>query len=128
MHPLYASAMEVCEKLRETRLQAVELSSELAQAEYDLQLTKAKVERALIKQVKGEKALGPTVEDRARIFTLALDADKDFQSRLNRRNETELKLERVKAETASMQDKLRVMLAVMNAGGDHETPPPPLKQ
>jgi len=115
VHPLYSTAMETTDKLREVRLQVASLSMDLSQAEYNLQLMRAKVERGLIKKVKGEKALGPTVEDRARIFTLALDADADYQGQLKRRNEVELKLEQAKAELASLRDKLSVLLVAMKA-------------
>ncbi len=118
MHPLYTAAMETTDKLREARLQVASLTMELSQAGHALQLIQAKVERSLIKQVKGEKALGPTVEDRARIFTLALDANPDYQAQLKRHDEIELKLEQAKVESAFLRDKLSVMLAAMKATGD----------
>lgn len=116
MHPLYAAANEVVDKLRAARLEVVRLSAQLAQAEYDLRLTQAKVERGWIKKVGGEKALGPTVEDRTRVFTLALDADEGYREQFRRRNEIATRLEEARVEVASLRDKLSVMLAMMKEG------------
>ncbi|MEA3459772.1 MAG: hypothetical protein U9R11_03710 [Chloroflexota bacterium] len=118
MHPLYAAASEIADKLKAARLQVVHLSSELSQAGYDLRVVKAKVERGLIKKVGGEKALGPTVESRARIFTLALEADENYKAQVKRRNAIKLKLEEAKVEVASLRDKLNMMLAAMKAAED----------
>ena len=115
MHPLYEAAMEITDRLRETRLQVASLSMELAQAEYQLQVIKAKVERGLIKKVESERSLGPTVEDRARIFTLAVDADPDYQAQLKQHAQLKLKLEQVKTEAAFLRDKLTITLAAMKA-------------
>ncbi len=115
MHPLYEAGMKIIDRLRETRLQVASLSMELAQAEYQLQVIKARVERALIKQVKSERALGPTVEDRARIFTLAVNADPDYQAQLKQHAQLKLKLEQVKTEAAFLRDKLTITLAAMKA-------------
>lgn len=116
MQPIYEAANEIVERLRLARLEVVHLSAELAQAEYDLRLAQARVERGLIKKVGGEKALGPTAEDRARVFTLALDADEEYQARLKGRNALALKLEEAKVEVATLRDRLSVLLAVMRAG------------
>jgi len=62
MHPLYAEGMKISEKLGELCARVVQLTMELSQIEYELRVIKAKVERALIKQVGGEKKLGPTTE------------------------------------------------------------------
>ena len=113
MHPLYAEGMKISEKLGNLATRGVSLSSEISQIEYELRVTKAKVERALIKQVGGEKKLGPTTEDRERIFTLALDADKSYKEQLKHRNEVELNLEQTKAEITSLRTKLNVILAAM---------------
>lgn len=115
MHPLYARATEVVDRLRAARLEVVHLSDELAQVEYGLRLAQARVERGLIKKVGSERALAPTVEDRARIFVLALDADQDYRERLKRRDGLERRLEEAKVEVASLRDELNVMLAAMKA-------------
>jgi len=115
MHPLYAAATEVVDRLRAARREVVDLSAELAQAEYGLRLAQARVERGLIKKVGGERALAPTVEDRARIFTLALDADQDYREQCQRRDGLKASLEEAKVEVASLRDKLNVMVAAMRA-------------
>lgn len=115
MHPLYADGIKIAEKLGELNTRVVYLSMELSQIEYGLRVTKAKVERSLIKQVGGEKKLGPTTEDRERIFTLALDADQSYKEQLKHRNEVELNLEQAKAEIASLRAKLNVIIAAMRA-------------
>jgi hypothetical protein len=116
MHPLHSVANETVDRLKVVRLEAARLSAELVQAEYDLRLAQARVERGLIKKAGGEKSLGPTVEDRARIFVLALDADEGYRACLKRRDELALKLEEAKAEAASLRDRLSVVLATMRAG------------
>jgi hypothetical protein len=115
MHPLYGEAIAVAEKLKEARLQVVLLSSELAEAEYGLAVVQARAERGLIKKVGGEKKLGPTVESRERVFTLARDADEEYRAQLERHGQVKMKLERAKAEAASLRDRLNVMLAAMRA-------------
>jgi len=109
MHPLYTAATEVVDRLRAARLEVVHLSADLAQAEYDLKLAQARIERGLIKRVDGEKALAPTAKDRDRIFTLALDADPDYGK---------MRVDEARAEVASLRDKLNVMLAAMNVAAD----------
>lgn len=122
MHPLYTTAMETTNALRDIRLQVSSLSMELSQAEYHLQVVRAKVERGLIKQARSEKALGPTVEDRTRVFTLALDADAEYQRQWKRCHDVGLKLEQARAESASLRDKLSVLLAAMQtAEGQTDT-------
>jgi hypothetical protein len=118
MHPLYTAATEVVDRLRAARLEVVHLSADLAQAEYDLRLDQARVERGLIKRVDGEKALAPTAKDRDRIFTLALDADPDYGKQLGRCNALKMRLEEARVEVASLRDKLSVMLAAMKATED----------
>ncbi len=81
-----------------------------------MRLSQAKVERGLIKKVGSEKALAPSVEERGRIFTLALDADEEYRTRWRERNEVALKLEEAKAEVARLRGRLNVMLAVLRAG------------
>ena len=117
MHPLYEAAIAATEELRKARLRVARLSVELSQADYRLHLLKARVERGLIKRVGGEKALAPTVEDRARIFVLALDADEDYQAERRRCDELRLELEQAKVEAAALRDRLDVMLAAMRAAG-----------
>ncbi len=116
MHPLYEAANEVLEQLHKARLEVARLSAQLVQAEYDLRLSQAKAERGLIKKVGSEKTLAPSVEDRERIFTLALDADEEYRTRWRERKEVALKLEEAKAEVARLREKLDVMLAVLRAG------------
>jgi len=116
MHPLYVAANEVVDQLRTARLEVARLSAQLTQAEYDLRVSQARVERGLIRKVGGEKSLGPTVEDRGRVFTLALAADEEHQTRLRERNELALRLEEAKAEAAWLRDRLSVMLAGLRAG------------
>jgi hypothetical protein len=115
MHPLYEASIATTEELKEARLRVVRLSTELSQAEHDLCLLRARVERGLIRKVGGEKALAPTVEDRARIFTLALAADPEYEAARKRRDEIALELEQVKVEVAALRDRLDVMLAAMGA-------------
>ena len=50
------------------------------------------------------------------MFTLALDADEEYQARLKGRNALALKLEEAKIEVATLRDRLNVLLAVMRAG------------
>ena len=115
MHPLYNEAMAIAESLRETRLRAAQLAAELGRAEYDLRVVQARVERALIKRVGGEKNLAPTADGRARIFVLALDADADYATGRKRVDELSLRLAQDKAEGQSQSDRLSVMLAAMRA-------------
>ena len=58
---------------------------------------------------------------RKELVRQALNAYKDFQSRLNHRNEAELKPGRTKIELASLRDKLKVILAAMNMSRDDDT-------
>ena len=120
MHALYTTASEITDRLKEARLQVVQLSAELSQTEYDLRLLKAQVERGLIKKVGGEKALAPTVESRARIFTLALDADENYKAQLGRRKAIELQLEEAKVEVAALRDRLNLILTAMKVTGDSD--------
>lgn len=115
MHPLYEEASEGVERLRAARLEVVRLSAELARAEYDLRLIQARVERKWIKTAGGEKALAPTVEDRARILLVALDADEEYKAALERRDALALRLGEAKVEAEALQNRLRVMLAAMGA-------------
>ncbi len=115
-HPMYPEAMETVEQLRAARLEVARLAAQLNLAEYALRLAQARVERGLIKKVGGEKALAPSAEDRERIFTLALDADEEYQARLRERNELALRLEEAKVEVAYLREKLSVILATMRAG------------
>jgi len=117
MHPLYEASIATIEELEEARLRVVHLSMELSQVEHDLCLRKAQVERGLIRKVGGEKALAPTVEDRARIFTLALAADPEYEEARKRRDEIALGLEQAKVKVAALRDRLNVMLAAMRAAG-----------
>ncbi|MDY7039319.1 MAG: hypothetical protein SVX38_00490 [Chloroflexota bacterium] len=115
MHPLYGEAIEIAEKLRGARLRVVSLLSELAEAEYDLAVVRARVERGLIKQVGDEKKLGPTVESRERVFTLGRDADEEYRAQLGRYGQAKMNLEQAKVEVASLRDRLNIMLAAMRA-------------
>lgn len=118
MHPLYSKAKETVDALETARLDVAQTSTELAQAEYALRVAQARVERGLIKRVGGENALAPTVSDRTRIFTLALDADEDYGEQRTRRDALEAKLGEAKAEVASLSDKLDVMLTAMRTAAD----------
>ncbi|MGQ9717710.1 MAG: hypothetical protein ACUVR6_08460 [Anaerolineae bacterium] len=113
MHPLYDEANEVVEKLRVARLEVVRLSAELARAEYDLRVTQARVERKWIKKAGGEKALAPTVEDRARILLVALDADEEYRAALERRDTLALRLDEARVEADALRNRLNVILAAM---------------
>ena len=115
MHQLYAATIEIVDGLKEARLEVVHLSAELAQVEYDLRLARARVERGLIRKAGGERALAPTVDDRARIFTLALQADSAYRAQLDHRREIGVRLEEAKVQVAALRDKLNVMLAAMKA-------------
>ncbi|HIE39129.1 MAG TPA: hypothetical protein EYH30_00630 [Anaerolineales bacterium] len=113
MRPLYEASIAATEELQEARLRVVRLSAELSRVEHDLRLLRARVERRLVRKVGGEKALAPTVEDRARIFTLALAADPEYEAERKHRDEIALELEEAKAEVAALRDRLDVMLAAM---------------
>ncbi|MFO8048590.1 MAG: hypothetical protein R6U29_06115 [Desulfosudaceae bacterium] len=115
MHALYEPALELAAKLKDARLQAASLSQELLETEYQLKVTKAAVERELIKKVKTEKALGHTLEDRTRIFTRALDADTNYQALRKKQAELSLKVEETKIEVSYLRDKLSITLAAMKA-------------
>ncbi|MDY6823678.1 MAG: hypothetical protein SWH68_07790 [Thermodesulfobacteriota bacterium] len=115
MHALYEPALELAAKLKDARLQAASLSQELLETEYQLKVTKAAVERELIKKVKNEKALGHTLEDRTRIFTRALDADTNYQALRKKQAELSLKVEEAKIEVSYLRDKLSITLAAMKA-------------
>jgi len=112
------AALRTAEELREQRLRSAELAAELAETDYELEVIRARVERGLIKRVKGEKALAPTAEDRNRIFTLALDADEDYRARRKAGAGLRLTLQKAKAEIGFLRDKLRIQLAAMESG-DH---------
>lgn len=114
-HPLYIEATKTTEILQETRLKEVQLASEFAQAQYKLSVIKARVERTLIKRVKEEKDLGPSMESRERVFVLARDADPDFVAQLKQVNEIQLRLETARAEVLSLRDKLNVFLTSMRS-------------
>lgn len=74
--------------------------------------------RQVPKKVGGEKQLAPTAEARARIFTLALDADEEYRGKLARRDEIQAKLEQAKVEAGYLRDRLNILLAAMRS---HET-------
>jgi hypothetical protein len=118
MHPLYDEAMSVVTDLGDERIRIAHLAKELAETEYELQLRQAKIERDLIKRVGSERKLGPTVDDRARIFTVAVDADEAYQALRKKRTQLELELAEAKAQETSLRDKLRVMLAAMRGPGE----------
>jgi hypothetical protein len=110
---LYEAAMEVVDRLEQERLGVARLSVELAKMEYALQLIKAKIERGLIKKVGGEKRLGPTVEDRERIFVVAADADEAYREQLRQYYEMELQLKEARAREAALRDRLDVITAAL---------------
>ena len=116
---MYEEAMTVAGKLKEARQEVVRLTGELKEAKYDLAVAKAKVERALIKKVGGEKKLGLTAEDRERVYTLALDADETYRSEWKRHFELETRLDLARAKVSALQDQLNVILTAMaaDAGG-----------
>ena len=117
MHPQYETAIEVAEKLKAARLGVIQLSSQLGSLDYGLRVTKAKVERALIKQYPHEKALGPTADSRARIYAIAVDADEGFRALMGRHEAAEIALGEAKVEESFLEDQLRVMLAAMRSSG-----------
>ena len=117
MHPLYETALDVAEKLKGARLRVVQLSTQVGRLDYDLRVTKAKVERALIKQYPHEKALGPTADSRARIYAIAVDADEAYRALMGRHEAAETALGEAKVEESFLEDQLRVMLAAMRASG-----------
>jgi len=110
-------AMETTDKLKTARLHVVALPAELAQAEYDFRLAKARVERCLIKKVGREKVLAPMVDGRERIFTLALDADANYKSQWQRRHEMTRQLDEAKIEVVTLRDQLHLLLASLPAAG-----------
>ena len=113
MHPLYVEANQIAEKLQAARLEVVQLTSSLAQSEYELAVVKARIERKLIKQVGDEKRLGSTVTARERVFTLARDANEEYLVKLKRYNQSDLALEQARVEVLALQDKLSIVLVVM---------------
>jgi hypothetical protein len=115
MHPLYEEALKLADRLKAARLEVASLTSELATVEYNLAVAKAKVERALIKQVGDEKRLGPTAESRERVFTLARDADQDYKAQAKRQIDTQARLERAKIEVAALRYQLTIILTAMRA-------------
>lgn len=119
-HPLHAEALKIAETLRESRLKEVQFASEFAQAQYKFSVTKARVERNLIKKVKNEKSLESTAEARERILILARDADPDFLAQLKQVDEIQLRLETARAEVLSLRDKLSVFLTSMRSDKSSE--------
>jgi hypothetical protein len=116
MESLYPDAVEIADRLKEARLQVVQLSAEVAEAEYDLAVTKARVERDLIKKVGDEKRLGPTSESRERVFTLARDADEEYLAQLKRHSEAGIRMEQARVEVQSLRDRLDIVLTAMRSG------------
>lgn len=113
MPDLYEEALDLAERIKAARLAVVDLSTVLAQAEYDLSVNKARVERALIKQVGDEKRLGSTVDARERVFVLARDADDAFNEQRKRRDAASADLERAKIEATALRDRLTIILTAM---------------
>jgi hypothetical protein len=118
VHPLYEAALEVAKRRREARIRIAQLASQLGRIAYELRVTQAKVERALIKRYPNEKALGPTADSRARIYTVAVDADEGYKALRQRHEEAEIALGEARAEEGLLEDQLRVMLAAMRGSGD----------
>ncbi len=116
MNPVYDEAMQLADKLHDARLEIVRIAGELTQAQYELTISAAKIERALIKRVGDEKKLAPTADARERIFILARDADEEYRAQHDRCNRLQLELDKTKAEAATLQDKLRIMTAAMREG------------
>ncbi len=101
--------MQIVEKLGEKRREVARLSSELRVAKYELAVAKARVERALIKKVGGERNLAPTAEDRQRIFTLALDADPEYRAKWQQCSDLQYQLDLAVAEQRTLEDELRAL-------------------
>ena len=118
MNPLYSDAIEVADRLKEARLNVVRISSDVVQAEYDVTLAQARVERGLVKKVGDEKKLGLTTESRERVFTLARDADEQYLTQLRRYNEVKIRLEQAKVEVSALNDRLNIMLTAMKTNED----------
>ncbi len=122
--PTVASLIEqgetLLERLEEVRQEIARLSVGLTEAEYQLQVIKARVERALIKRVGGEKALAPTAEDRQRIFALALEADEDYRRQREAVQTLRQRLEERKAEERTLRDRFTWTLTLLRTlGGDN---------
>lgn len=115
MSTLHEESLAVVEQLHAARLELIRLTLALKQAEYDLALAKARIERAWIKKVGDEKKIGPTTEDRERVFILARDTDEDYRTQYARYTAAYEQAERGKAEVATLHDKLAVMLAALRS-------------
>ncbi len=115
MHSIYTSANNTHNQLKAARLVAAHLSAKLVKAEYDLRVAQAKAERAVIRKAGGERSLAPTAEDRARILTVAVDADPDYQVLLQAQRALSLRLEEARIEVAYLRDQLNLALTAMKA-------------
>jgi len=113
-------AMIIVEKIKETRLQAILISNELQEINYDLSIIKAQIERKLIKKMGGEKKLAPTEEARERIFVLARNADEKYVELYKKSISKKTMLEETKVEIKFLQDKLNIILAVMKNNDSHD--------
>ena len=101
--------LEIVAKLGETRREVARLSKELRTARYEMAVARARVERALIKKVGGERNLAPTADDRQRIFTLALDADPDYRAKWKKYSDLQYQLDVASAEQRTLEDELRAL-------------------
>jgi hypothetical protein len=113
MHPLYSEATQLLKKLKEKRLEVAQLSSQIAQQDYQLTLTRTKIERGLIKKVGDEKKLAPSADSRERIFILARDADSSFLQQHQHLQELKLMLENAKIEILYFQEQIALMQIAM---------------
>jgi DnaJ-domain-containing protein 1 len=113
---LYESALQAVEDLKQTCLEQARLVQEFTEAEYDLTVAQARVERAIIEKAGGdEKRLGLTAETRAKAYALALDADENYKEKRIAHIQIKARLEEAKIISRSKYGRLDVMLAALKA-------------
>ena len=111
IHQIYNKAEAVADQLRDGRFVAVSLANDLAQADHDLSVAKAIIERNLVLAMGGEHSVAPSEQGRERVFRVKLANDSTYQARLKARNDLALSLAEAQTEVACLQDKLNILLA-----------------
>ncbi len=114
------TALEAAEQAKAARLKAAEIAHSLAEVTHALEVTQARVERALIKRAGGEKELAPTAADRERIFILAREADEQTTTLRQKQANLRLALEREKAALRYWEQILDIARWALQAGASTE--------